>query len=201
MDNNTYNDNSYTSKPSESNQEYSHTYNAEPTVANSQYYDYYGQQQNQQQPQQNQQQSGQYSSGGGAGYDNQGRSPVDLESVYVGQVDYSTTPEELQAHFQVCGGINRVTILCDKYTGQSKGYGFIEFSDPNAAVQALSFNQTEFRGRLLKVIPKRTNVPGFAYRGRGRGRGRGGYYHQGYPPNGHGMYPYMNPYGPHGTGY
>ncbi|KAI9301505.1 hypothetical protein BJ944DRAFT_271400 [Cunninghamella echinulata] len=195
MDNNTYSDNSYTSKPTESNQEYSHTYNAEPSVANSQYQDYYAQQ------------GGQYAAG--AAVDSQGRSPVDLRSVYVGQVDYSTTPEELQAHFQVCGGINRVTILCDKYTGQSKGYGFIEFSDPNAAVQALSFNQTEFRGRLLKVIPKRTNVPGFAYRGGGRGgrggRGRGGYYHQGgYPPNGHGMYaPYMNPYGggQHGTGY
>ena len=38
------------------------------------------------------------------------------------QVDYATTPEELQAHFKDCGIINRITILCDTFTGQPKGY-------------------------------------------------------------------------------
>ena len=38
------------------------------------------------------------------------------------QVDYSSTPEEIQAHFAACGTINRVTILCDKFTGHPKGY-------------------------------------------------------------------------------
>lgn len=37
------------------------------------------------------------------------------------QVDYSATPEELQGHFQSCGTINRITILCDKFTGHPKG--------------------------------------------------------------------------------
>ena len=37
------------------------------------------------------------------------------------QVDYSATPEELQGHFQACGTINRITILCDKFTGHPKG--------------------------------------------------------------------------------
>lgn len=41
---------------------------------------------------------------------------------YVGQVDYEATAEELQAHFAPCGVINRVTIICDKITGHSKGY-------------------------------------------------------------------------------
>ena len=40
---------------------------------------------------------------------------------YVGQVDYEATPEELRAHFAACGTINRVTILCDKFTGHPKG--------------------------------------------------------------------------------
>jgi hypothetical protein len=40
---------------------------------------------------------------------------------YVGQVDYEASPEELQAHFAPCGTINRVTIICDKITGHSKG--------------------------------------------------------------------------------
>jgi polyadenylate-binding protein 2 len=46
---------------------------------------------------------------------------IDGRSVFVGNVDYSTSPEELQAHFQSCGSINRVTILLDKFTGQPKG--------------------------------------------------------------------------------
>jgi len=47
---------------------------------------------------------------------------IDARSVYVGQCDYNATPEELQAHFQSCGTINRVTIICDKYSGHSKGF-------------------------------------------------------------------------------
>ena len=38
------------------------------------------------------------------------------------QVDYASTPEEIQGHFAACGQINRVTILCDKFTGHPKGY-------------------------------------------------------------------------------
>ena len=45
----------------------------------------------------------------------------DACSVYVGQVDYSATPEELLAHFGPCGTVERVTIVCDKFTGKPKG--------------------------------------------------------------------------------
>jgi polyadenylate-binding protein 2 len=47
---------------------------------------------------------------------------VDSRSIFVGNVDYSASPEEIQAHFQSCGSINRVTILLDKFTGHPKGY-------------------------------------------------------------------------------
>ena len=47
---------------------------------------------------------------------------IDARSVFVGNVDYAASPEEIQAHFQSCGSINRVTILLDKFTGQPKGY-------------------------------------------------------------------------------
>lgn len=46
---------------------------------------------------------------------------IDARSIFVGNVDYAATPEEIQAHFQSCGSINRVTILLDKFTGQPKG--------------------------------------------------------------------------------
>lgn len=49
------------------------------------------------------------------------KSDVDSRSIFVGNVDYSASPEEIQAHFQSCGSINRVTILLDKFTGQPKG--------------------------------------------------------------------------------
>lgn len=47
---------------------------------------------------------------------------VDARSIFVGNVDYSATPEEIQAHFQSCGSINRVTILLDKFSGHPKGF-------------------------------------------------------------------------------
>ena len=46
---------------------------------------------------------------------------VDNRSVFVGNVDYGASPEEIQSHFQSCGSINRVTILLDKFTGHPKG--------------------------------------------------------------------------------
>lgn len=49
------------------------------------------------------------------------REDVDARSVFVGNVDYGASPEEIQAHFQTCGSINRVTILLDKFTGHPKG--------------------------------------------------------------------------------
>jgi polyadenylate-binding protein 2 len=54
------------------------------------------------------------------------KSDVDSRSIFVGNVDYSVSPEEIQAHFQQVGSINRVTILLDKFTGQPKGYVFVE---------------------------------------------------------------------------
>ncbi|KDO33457.1 hypothetical protein SPRG_02264 [Saprolegnia parasitica CBS 223.65] len=105
---------------------------------------------------------------------------MDENSIYVGQVDYEATPEELQALFQSCGTINRVTILCDKFTGQPKGYAYIEFASHDAVESACLLNDTSFRGRQLKVTPKRVNERGFNFAQRGGrggrgGRGRGGF--------------------------
>ncbi|KAI5778219.1 hypothetical protein EDC01DRAFT_674727 [Geopyxis carbonaria] len=112
---------------------------------------------------------------------------VDGRSIFVGNVDYGASPEEIQAHFQSCGSINRVTILLDKFTGHPKGYAYVEFTEPSLVAQALVLNESIFRGRSLKVVPKRTNLPGMT-RGRGRARGgRGSFspsYRGGYAPRG-----------------
>ncbi|PSS27351.1 hypothetical protein M430DRAFT_130769 [Amorphotheca resinae ATCC 22711] len=111
---------------------------------------------------------------------------IDSRSIFVGNVDYSASPEEIQAHFQSCGSINRVTILLDKFTGHPKGYAYVEFTEPSLVAQALVLNESVFHGRNLKVVPKRTNIPGMT-RGRGRGGMRGGRGYGGrggYPPRG-----------------
>merc|ERR1719226_285196 len=97
---------------------------------------------------------------------------VDKRSVYIGNVDYGSTPEELQEHFKSCGQINRITILVDKYTGSPKGFAYIEFADEQSVQNSLLLNGSLFRGRQLKVIQKRTNVPGFL-KGKGKGKGKG----------------------------
>jgi polyadenylate-binding protein 2 len=144
---------------------------------------------------------------------------IDARSIFVGNVDYSASPEDIQSHFQSCGSINRVTILLDKFTGQPKGYvgtrgllsianisfysyAYVEFTEPSLVAQALVLNESVFKGRNIKVTPKRTNVPGMS-RGRGRGgfrggrgfhgRGsfpRGGGYRGGYRGRGRGFAPY-----------
>ncbi|KAI9678115.1 MAG: cytoplasmic RNA-binding protein [Caeruleum heppii] len=76
---------------------------------------------------------------------------IDARSVFVGNVDYGASPEEIQAHFQSAGSINRVTILLDKFTGQPKGYAYVEFAEPSLVAQALVLNETVFRGRNLKA--------------------------------------------------
>jgi len=110
---------------------------------------------------------------------------ADNRSVYVGNVDYSTTPEELQQHFHSCGTINRVTILCDKHSGHPKGFAYVEFADKDSVPNALLLNETLFKGRQIKVIVKRTNLPGMVPKPAFRGYSpmyRGGYHYRPYAP-------------------
>ncbi|AQK83268.1 polyadenylate-binding protein 2 [Zea mays] len=113
---------------------------------------------------------------------------MDSRSVFIGNVDYACTPEEVQQHFNSCGTVNRVTILTDKF-GQPKGFAYVEFVEVEAVQEAIKLNESELHGRQLKVAPKRTNVPGMK---QPRGRGFN-------PYHGH---PYMRPYGysPYGYG-
>ncbi|KAL8195087.1 UNVERIFIED_CONTAM: Embryonic polyadenylate-binding protein 2, partial [Gekko kuhli] len=97
---------------------------------------------------------------------------ADHRSIYVGNVDYEGSAEELESHFNSCGEINRVTILCDKFSGHPKGYAYIEFADRRSVQAAVGLDETTFRGRIIKVHPKRTNMPGISTTDRGGFRGR-----------------------------
>lgn len=122
----------------------------------------------------------------------QGKEEADARSVFVGNVDYSCTPEEVQQHFQSCGTVNRVTILTDKF-GQPKGYAYVEFLEVEAVQNALLLNESELHGRPLKVSAKRTNVPGMKQM---RGRRFNPYF--GYRPRRPFLPPYA--YSPYGYG-
>ena len=85
----------------------------------------------------------------------------DKRSIFVGNVDYSTSTEELRAVFKECGPIERVTIPTDRGTGRPKGYAYIEFVDTSSVIKAEGMNEKIFKSRKLKVLPKRNNVPKF----------------------------------------
>lgn len=91
------------------------------------------------------------------------------------QVDYETTPQQLQDLFSPCGELNRITIAVNKNTGQRKGFAYVEFAESSSVDESLKLNGTSLNGREIKVTPKRTNIFGFN-RGRGgRGGARGGF--------------------------
>ncbi|GME67461.1 unnamed protein product [Ambrosiozyma monospora] len=104
---------------------------------------------------------------------------IDSRSVYVGNVEFSTTPNELNDLFSPVGVVNRVTILCNKYNGRPKGYAYVEFEKEESVQLAIEqLNGKESKGRPVTVAQKRTNVPGLGKRERRggfRGRFRGGY--------------------------
>jgi len=108
---------------------------------------------------------------------------IDLRSVYVGNIDYSATTDDLKDLFQDCGEINRITIMYNHYTGRSKGFAYVEFADVEGAKAAIALNGTELLSRALTIQQKRTNIPGMGRRRRRRGgfrgeRGRGGFSEQ-----------------------
>mmetsp|Transcript_33637 Transcript_33637/g.81482 ORF Transcript_33637/g.81482 Transcript_33637/m.81482 type:complete len:221 (-) Transcript_33637:244-906(-) len=86
---------------------------------------------------------------------------VDKRSIYVGNVDYQTTPDELKELFSPCGTVNRVTILCNKATGQPLGYAYVEFQDESAVENAKLLDSHQFKGRELKISEKKTKTRRF----------------------------------------
>ncbi|NKN32407.1 RNA recognition motif domain-containing protein [Marichromatium bheemlicum] len=73
-------------------------------------------------------------------------------NIYVGNLAYGVTQDELQAVFAAYGEISSVNLITDKFTGESKGFGFVEMpnnSEADTAIKAL--NDTPLKGRNMKV--------------------------------------------------
>lgn len=100
--------------------------------------------------------------------------------LYVGNLSYSVTSESLEALFAQFGSVNSAQVIQDRDTGRSKGFGFVEMGDENAAQQAINaLNEKEHEGRALTVNEAKPREGGGGGGGRGGygggGGGRGGY--------------------------
>jgi RNA recognition motif-containing protein len=74
------------------------------------------------------------------------------KKLYVGGLSYSTTEESLRDAFSQAGTVESATIIIDKMTGRSKGFGFVEMATDDEAQQAIEkWNDQEFEGRRLTV--------------------------------------------------
>ena len=90
-------------------------------------------------------------------------------NIYVGNLSYNLTEDDLRALFAEFGDVTSAKLIMDRYTGQSKGFGFVEMSDDGAAQKAIDeLNGRDVSGRSLTVNKARPREE------RPRG-GRGGY--------------------------
>ena len=97
--------------------------------------------------------------------------------LYVGNLNYSTTQEDLKGLFEKYGTLTSVNVISDKYSGRSKGFGFVEFSTTEEAGKALELNGSDFMGRNITVSEARPQEPrsGGGFGGGGRRGGGGGF--------------------------
>ena len=99
-------------------------------------------------------------------------------NIYVGNLSYEVTEEDLKEAFGVFGEVETVKVLKDYATGRSKGFGFVEMSNNAEAQSAIdALNDKELKGRALKVNtarPRTENQSGRGGFGGGRRRGRQG---------------------------
>jgi cold-inducible RNA-binding protein len=95
--------------------------------------------------------------------------------LYVGNLAFSVTNEDLEALFGQIGKVDNVAVVTDKFSGQSRGFGFVQMADSNEAARAISeLNGTELKGRSIKVNEAREQGPRPGGGGGGGDRDRGG---------------------------
>ncbi len=97
------------------------------------------------------------------------------KKIYVGGLPYSYNETRLRELFQAYTSIESVQLISDKFSGQSKGFGFVEFEDGAEADKAIAeLNGTECEGRSLTVNEARPKAPRTGGFGGGGSRGGGG---------------------------
>ncbi len=94
-------------------------------------------------------------------------------NIFVAKLSYQTVEDQLKTAFEKFGEVSSVKIVMDKYEGRSKGFGFVEMPDDEAAQQAIdALNNTELDGRTIIVKKSEPKSSGGdrSYGGGGRNR-------------------------------
>jgi cold-inducible RNA-binding protein len=101
-----------------------------------------------------------------------------MKNVFVGNMNFQTTESDLRALFEPFGEIVRIQVMTDRDTGRSRGFGFVEMADDDAASKAIAaLNGKELDGRALNVNEARPK-PERTGGGGGRNFGGGGRQHR-----------------------
>jgi len=94
-----------------------------------------------------------------------------VKNIFVGNLDFNTSEDELRRLFETHGQVDRVAIMTDRDTGRSRGFGFVEMTSAEDGEKAIAaMNGSQIGGRTLNVNEARPKVE----RGSGGGRDRGG---------------------------
>ena len=81
-------------------------------------------------------------------------------NIYVGNLPYSVTEDDLRTAFEAYGAVSSAAVISDKFTGQSKGFGFVEMPDQGEAESAVeALNGADMKGRSLRVNEARPREP------------------------------------------
>ena len=98
-----------------------------------------------------------------------------MTNIFVGNLSYQTTQDDLYAAFSQYGGVERVSIVTDRDTGQPRGFAFVEMTDRKEAETAISqLNGADLNGRTLNVNEARPKPAGGGFGGGRGGNGGGG---------------------------
>ncbi|MGH9413557.1 MAG: RNA recognition motif domain-containing protein [Terriglobales bacterium] len=94
-----------------------------------------------------------------------------MKNIFVGNLSFHTTEQDLRTAFEAFGAVSRISIMTDRDTGRSRGFGFVEMEDDQQGDDAIAaLNGSEIDGRALNVNVARPRPE----RGNGGGGGGGG---------------------------
>lgn len=98
-----------------------------------------------------------------------------MTNIFVGNLSYSTTQDELHAAFSAYGNVERVSVVTDRDSGQPRGFAFVEMTEARDAETAIAqLNGAELNGRALNVNEARPKTEGGGGGGYGRRPSGGG---------------------------
>ena len=84
-----------------------------------------------------------------------------MKNIFVGNLDFAATEDSIRSLFQPYGAIERVSVATDRDTGRSRGFAFVEMTDPAEADRAIeALNGTELGGRSLNINEARPKTNG-----------------------------------------